>query len=274
MRSTWLKPRTSSRRRCAGSRSRKRFDVSLASATGPAPVLSDRTRESRLAACAASASAMPETARRRFGDGRLRGLHRLLVEELAAHRVARHRHVPLREHDLEEVRATGRRAEHLGAAIQIHAPDAPEALVEALRVERADPVPAPVEALGPNIQRERVVPAQVLDVEDLEAAVLHLDDDVGEARDPAAGEHVLADEEVGVVAPDVADEVDEADAAFLQVARVRADQLGERAAAGVLQAADRGNLVELPPAGVAEVLVSTMGQSSLWIIKPGTSSPT
>src|SRR5204863_8833445 len=58
-------------------------------------------------------------------------------------------------------------------------------------------------------------------------------------------EHVLADEEVGVVAADVADEVDQAEAALLQQAGVRADHLAQLVAPGVLEAADRDHLVEL-----------------------------
>src|SRR5688572_27209916 len=248
MERTSLNPRTSRRRRWPAARSRNRLEVSLARATCPEPPLSAFDSESRLAACAASASAMPEAARRRFG----RPQQRVAVEEVARHRVAGG--VALGEHDLEEVRAPGRRAEHLGAAVQVHAPDAPEALVEALRVEGADLVPVAVEALGPDVQRERVMAPQVLDVEHLEAGLLHLDDHVGEARDPAAGEHVAADEEVGVVAPDVADEVQQADAALLEIAGVGVDQLGELVAPGVLEAADRGHLVEFAP-GVAEVAV-------------------
>src|SRR5262245_28916502 len=239
--STWLKPRTSSRRRPAAARSRNRLEVSLASATGPSlrPLAcrSDSIRDSRFAACAASASAMSVAARG--------GLRFSPVEELAAHRVARLGHVALGEHDLEQMRAAVGHAEHLGAAVQVHAPDAPEALVEALRIERADPLPVAVEALGPDAERERVVAPQVLDVEDLQAGLFHLHDHVGEARDPAAGEHVLADEEVGVVVPDVADEMDQPEPALLEVAGVRADQLAERVAPGVLEAADRHHLVEL-----------------------------
>src|SRR5688572_8937976 len=251
--STWLKPRTSRRRRVPAARSRNRLEVSLASATGPAYIpLACRnasTSESRLAACAASASAMPEAARRDRGRG---FLGRALVEEIARHGVAAG--VALGEHHLEEVGAAVRRAEHLGAAVEIAAPDAPEALVEALRVERADALPVAVEALGPHIERKRVVTAQVLDVEDLEAGLLHLHDHVRQARDPAAGEYVLANEEIGVVATDVADEVDETQAALLEIARVRVDQLGELVAAGVLQAADRRHLVE-HAIRVAEVAV-------------------
>ena len=76
------------------------------------------------------------------------------------------------------------------------------------RVERVDRLPVGVEALGPGVERQRVVPAQVLDVDHLEAAALHRLDGLGEARYPAAGENVLADVELGVEHPDVADEVD------------------------------------------------------------------
>src|SRR4029079_2974555 len=136
----------------------------------------------------------------------------------------------------------GGAAEHLGAAVEVDAPDAPEALVEALGVEGADLLPVAVEALAPCIERERVMAAQVLDVEHLEPRLLHLDDHVREARDPAAGEDVLADEVVGVEVADVADEVDQAEAARLERARVRADQVGERVAPGVLEAADGDHL--------------------------------
>src|ERR1041384_4060933 len=101
---TWrtsLNARTSSRRRGAPSRSRNRFEVSFARPTGPDPCLSCAARASFFLLC------------RRLG----------LVEESPRHRVARHADVTLREHDLEEVRAPGRAAEHLGAAVEVHAPD-------------------------------------------------------------------------------------------------------------------------------------------------------
>src|SRR5713226_4064351 len=126
--STWLKPRTSSRRRARLLRSRKRFDVSLASPTGPCPSLSRAARASFFLEC--------------WRCGLFEGL---FVEEAPAHGVVRHRDVALREHDLEEMRAPRGRTEHLGAAVEIHAPDAPEALVELLRIERADLVPMAVE---------------------------------------------------------------------------------------------------------------------------------
>src|SRR5256885_10459178 len=98
-RSTWLKARTSSVRRATRSRSRKRFDVSFASPTGPAPCLSRAARASLFCVCCCG------------------GLFRLLfVEEAPAHRVARQRDVTLGEHHLEEVRTPARPAEHLVAA--------------------------------------------------------------------------------------------------------------------------------------------------------------
>src|SRR5678816_2844597 len=98
---TWLKARTSRRRRSPAARSRKRLDVSLASATGPPAALSCAARASFFFACCC----------------------KLVVEELPAHGIARHRHVALGEDDLEEVRAPDARAEHLGAAVQIRSPD-------------------------------------------------------------------------------------------------------------------------------------------------------
>ena len=94
--------------------------------------------------------------------------------------------------------------------------------------------------------------AQVLDVEHLEPGALHLDQRVGEARDPSAGEDVLADEELGVVAADVADEVQHAEPARLEAGGMRAHHLGQLVAAGVLEHADRHQLV-VGAVGVAEV---------------------
>src|SRR4051812_48497053 len=178
---TSLNARTSRRRRSPPARSRKRLEVSLASATGPVAALSCAARASFFFACCC----------------------KLVVEELPAHRIAGHAHVALGEHHLEEVGAADARAEHLGAAVQVDAPDAPEALVEAPRIEGADLLPAGVEALAPRVERERVVAAQVLDVEHLQPRLLHLDHHVGEARDPAAGENELADEVVGLELADV-----------------------------------------------------------------------
>ena len=75
-------------------------------------------------------------------------------------------------------------------------------------------VPVALEALGPGVERQRVVAAQVLDVDHLQPAVAPSRRCVcGEARDPAAGKDVLADEELGVAHADVADEVQHAQAA-------------------------------------------------------------
>src|SRR5438105_5216976 len=166
-RSPWVNARTSSRRRAAGARSRNRFEVSLASPTGPSPCLSRAARASFFLECCSC--------------GRLFGL----VEEAPAHGIARLRDVTLGEHDLEEMRASPRGAEHLGAAVEIDAPDAPEALVEFLRIERPDLVPVAVEALGPDVERQRVVAAQVLDVDDLQDGILHVVGDDGQARNDA-----------------------------------------------------------------------------------------
>src|SRR3989304_3218851 len=117
MRSTSLKARPSSRRRAMPARSRNRLEVSLASPTGPAPCLS----------CPASASFFR--------------VCRLFVEESPAHRIAGARDVALAEDDLEQMRVAARRAEHLGAAVEIAAPDAAEAPVEGLRGERAEALP-------------------------------------------------------------------------------------------------------------------------------------
>src|SRR2546428_7614936 len=165
-----LKWRTSSRRRAAPARSRNRFEVSFASPTGPLPSLSRAAKASFFVVC------------------------RLFVEESPAHRIAGLRDVALGEHDLEQVRVPLGRAEHLGAAVQVDAPDAAEALVEALRIELADALPVSVEALRPGVERERIVAAQVLDVQHFEAGALHLDDGIGKARDPAAWKHVTAGE--------------------------------------------------------------------------------
>src|SRR6266513_393968 len=202
IRRTSLKWRKTSRRRAASARSRNRFEVSFASPTGPLSSLSRAAKASFFVVC------------------------RLFVEESPAHRIAGLRDVALGEHDLEQVRVPLGRAEHLGAAVQVDAPDAAEALVEALRIELANALPVSVEALAPRVERESVVAAQVLDVEHLEAGALHLDDGIGEARDPAAWKHVAADEELGLEAPDVADEMQHAETAGLEKPRMRLHHLG------------------------------------------------
>src|SRR5258706_4476494 len=235
--STSLKPRTSSRRCAAPARSRNRFDVSLARPTGRALSVSRSARASLFRECCCGF---------------------WFVEEAPAQRIARHRHIALREYDLEEMRARARRAEHLGAAVQVHAPDAAEALVELARIEGVDLLPVAVEALGPRVERQRVMAAQVLDVDDLEAGFLHFHGDVGEARDPAAGEDVLADEVLGVEVADMADEMDHAETAGLERAGVRADQIHQAVAAGVFEAADGDHLVVLP-VHAAEVALHRAG---------------
>src|SRR5688572_19098705 len=226
---TSVKCRTSSRRRSPTARSRNRFEVSFASPTGPAPSLSRAARASFFDVCG-----------------------RRLVEESPAHRIVRPRQVALGEDDLEEMRVAHRRAEHLGAAVDVDAPDATEALVELLRVEGVDLLPVAVEALAPGVERQRVVAAQVLDVHHLQAGALHGGDGMRETRDPAAREDVAADEELGLEVPDVADEVQHAEAAGLQELRVRLHHLLELVAPGVLEGADGHHLVVLAR-GVAKV---------------------
>ena len=138
-----------------------------------------------------------------------------------------------------------RRAEHLRADREVRAPDAAEALVEALGVERLDALPVAVEALGPRVERQRVMAAQVLDVEHLE---------------PVCSIATIASARLGIQPPgkmylrmknsvsqrsDVADEMDHAEAARLERVGMRADHLGELVAPGVLQRADRHHLVVL-----------------------------
>src|SRR4051812_1624437 len=141
--STSLKARTSSRLRAPDARSRKRFEVSLCSATGPPASLSCADSACFFFSCRSMAP----------------------IQEIARHRVARPGRVALGEDHLEEVRMSGGRAEHLRAAVEVHPPDAAEALVEAPGIERADALPVAVEALGPVVERDGVVPAKVLDVE-------------------------------------------------------------------------------------------------------------
>src|SRR2546428_10349827 len=162
IRRTSLKWRTSSRRRAAPARSRNRFEVSFASPTGPPPSLSRAAKASFFVVC------------------------RLFVEESPAHRIAGLRDVALGEHDLEQVRVPLGRAEHLGAAVQVDAPDPAEALVEALRIELADALPVAVEALAPRVERERVVAGQGREVQPLWAGALHAGQGVGEARGAGA----------------------------------------------------------------------------------------
>src|SRR5262245_18864110 len=242
---TWLKARTSRRCRGASSRSRKRLEVVLPSrgAAPPGAAASSATSRSRRAAKPVIADCSGRLAYRHLADAAGNAL--LVVEERAAHRVVARVDVALAEHDLEEMRAAVAGAEHVRAAVEVGPPDPPEALVEALGVERVDLVPVGVEPLRPGVEGEGVVPAQVLDVDHLEAAFIHRGDRLGEARDPPAREHVLADEELGVEHADVADEVQHAEPAGLQEVRVRLHYLAQLVAAGVLEHADRHHLVEL-----------------------------
>ena len=207
MRSTWLKPRTSSRRRAR-----------LAVAEEVGGLLRQRDRARRLASeirgetrawRRAPRARQPCPTRR----GRRLRLH-LLVQEVAAHRVARAVTLPLEnttwKRCARRASGTSRRSRR-----DTRARCAGSARRSASGRARGS-CPSSGRSARPHVQRERVVAAQVLDVEHFQARLLHLDDHVGEARDPAAGEHVLADEEIGVEAPDVADEVDEPDAALFR----------------------------------------------------------
>src|SRR5437868_1401712 len=138
------------------------------------------------------------------------------------------------------------RTEHLGATDKIGAPNPPESLVEFGRIQRVNTLPIAVEALHPGIERQRIVTAQVFDVENLETAVLHQRDRVGETRNPTTGEHVIADEEFGFAAPDVADEMQHAESARLQELRVRANHVLQLIPPRVLEDADRYDFVERP----------------------------
>src|SRR3990172_3305227 len=162
---TWPNSRTSRLRRGASARSRNRLEVRFPRRTGapPALVASSRTSRSRR-----SANPFMGTSRRDFSLVDDRGEPLLVVEEGAAHRIALPVDVALAEDDLEEMRPPVRHAKHVGARVEIRPPHPPEALVEPLRVDRVDARPVGVEALRPRVERERVVPPQVLDVDDLE----------------------------------------------------------------------------------------------------------
>src|SRR3970282_2138911 len=116
---TSLKPRTSRRRPACAARSRNRFELSFARPTGPLPCLSRAASGSFFRVCGWR-----------------------LVEESTAHRIGGG--VPLGKHDLEQMQVANGRTEPLGATVEVDAPDAAEALVESLRVERADALPVAV----------------------------------------------------------------------------------------------------------------------------------
>src|SRR5882672_7080383 len=191
---TSLKPERSTRGRACASRSRNRFEVLFARPIPPEPraLSSARSRAS------------------------LFSWFFTRVEEGAAHRVVV-ADVALAHHDLEEVGLALGRAEHLGARPEVGAPDAPEFLVELPGIEPVDSFPVAVEAPRPVIQSQRVVAPEVFDVHDLQPAALAPVDRLGEAGDPAAGEDVLADPELGVAHADVADEVDYPEPARLEI---------------------------------------------------------
>src|SRR5256885_534897 len=220
---TRLKPERSTRGRARGSRSRNRFDVLFASPIprGPPAASSARSRASLLSWLFTG------------------------VEEGAAHRIVV-ADVALAHHDLEEVRLAVGGAEHLGARPEVGAPDSPELLVEFAGIELVHPFPVAVEASRPVVERQRVVAPQVLDVHDLEPAALAPVDRLGESRDPAPREDVLADPELGVAHPDVTDEVDHPEPARLEILGVGADHLRKLVAPRVLERPDRQQLVELP----------------------------
>src|SRR6267378_762029 len=219
---TSLKRERSTRGRACRSRSRNRLDVLFARPIPPRPppASSARSRASLLSWLFTG------------------------VEEGAAHRIVV-ADVALAHHDLEEVRLAAGGAEHLGARPEVGTPDAPELLVEFAWIELVHPLPITVEAPRPVVERQRVVAPQVLDVHDLQSAALAPVDRLGEARDPAAGEDVLAYPELGVAHADVADEVDHPEPARLEILGVGADHLGKLVAPRVLERADREQLVEL-----------------------------
>src|SRR5215470_15834711 len=211
--------------------SRKRFEVSFARPTraAPPPESSD-LRAAIFSACVTNGSVRPaETP---------------LIQERPAHRIVR-ADVALAHQHLEQMRVAVLGAEHFRAGPKVRAPGATEALVESLRVERVDFFPVRIEALGPGIERERVMSAEVLDVDHFEARLLHCLDRLGEARDPPAREDVLADVELRLEAADMTDEMDHAERAGLHDVGVRLDNRRQRIAAGVLERADREQLVVL-----------------------------
>src|SRR5437879_2855291 len=141
------------------------------------------------------------------------------VEEGPAHRIVLG-DVALAHYDLEEVRLAVGGAEHLGARPEVSPPDSAEPLVEPSGIELVHPLPIAVEALRPVVERQRVVASQVFDVHHLEPAALAPVDRLGEARDPAPREDVLADPELGVAHSDVTDEVDHPEPARLAIRAV------------------------------------------------------
>ena len=87
----------------------------------------------------------------------------------AGHRVRIAAHVAFAEDDLEEIGLPAGGPEHLRAADEIGAPDAQKAFVETFRVHRLDGWPVGLEFFCPGVQRQRVVAAQVFNVQDFQA---------------------------------------------------------------------------------------------------------
>ena len=142
---------------------------------------------------------------------------------------------------------------------QVHTPLPTEGLIEAVRIQSVNGIPALVETLCPAVERQRVMSPQVLYIEHLEAAALHPVERLGQARDPPAGEDVLTDEELGVSRANVADEMNHTDPSGLERVGVRPDHLGQLTLASVLQCADRQQLVVL-------ARISRKSHSTRWIL--------
>ena len=68
-------------------------------------------------------------------------------------------------------------------------------------------LPIAIEALGPCIERQRVMPAKIFDVENLEPGVFHQRNRIGETWNPTAGKNIISNKELGFTTPDVADEM-------------------------------------------------------------------
>ena len=178
-------------------RSRNRFDSGLSSARTPPAVLQAWARASAKARARVSWSVircclgfLPFC---RFFNSTRRLQRRVsgLVQVIPRHRVGVGADIAFAEDDLEQIGLALGGAEHLRAADQVGAPDAAEAFVEALRIHRLDRVPVGVEPLRPVIQRQRVVAAQILDIENLEPLGFHGLERLRETGNPAAGKMYL-----------------------------------------------------------------------------------
>src|SRR5689334_14509864 len=136
---TWLKLLRSRRHLAPWMRSRNKFDVRLLNPSGAELPLcrafSEETSEAVRASCREASS---------------------FIEMHPAHWIAGWRDVAFTEDNLEQMRVSGRRAEHFGTTDEVYTPDSTKTFVEAHRVECADRVPATLEALGPGVQSRRV----------------------------------------------------------------------------------------------------------------------